>query len=69
MKIQIADKKNGIEVMFTLAAESKGEVDKWVKEVEKAGGKIISKPEEFGETYYGFVFSDTDGHTFNVFYM
>ncbi|MDB5199512.1 MAG: glyoxalase [Chitinophagaceae bacterium] len=69
MKVKFADTKNAIEVMFTLSAESKDQVDKWAKEVEKAGGKIISKPEEFGEGYYGFVFADPDGHTFNVFYM
>lgn len=69
MKVKIADTKNAIEVMFTLSAESKDQVDKWAKEVEKAGGKIISKPEEFGEGYYGFVFADPDGHTFNAFYM
>ena len=69
MKVKIADMKNAIEVMFTLSAESKDQVDKWAKEVEKAGGKIISKPEEFGQGYYGFVFADPDGHTFNVFYM
>ena len=32
-------------------AESKDQVDK----VEKAGGKIISNPEEFGNGNYGFV--------------
>lgn len=69
MKVKIADTKNAIEVMFTLSAESKDQVDNWAKEVEKAGGKIISKPEEIGEGYYGFVFADPDGHTFNVFYM
>jgi predicted lactoylglutathione lyase len=69
MKVKIADTKNAIEVMFTLSAESKDQVDKWAKEVEKAGGKIISDPEDFGEGYYGFVFADPDGHTFNVFYM
>ena len=69
MKVKFADTKNAIEVMFTLSAESKEQVDDWAKEVEKAGGKIISKPEEFGEGYYGFVFADPDGHTFNVFYM
>ena len=69
MKVKIADTKNAIEVMFTLSAESKEQVDEWANEVERAGGKIISKPEEFGEGYYGFVFSDPDGHTFNVFYM
>ncbi|MEO6232778.1 MAG: VOC family protein [Ferruginibacter sp.] len=69
MKIKMADPKNAIEVMFTLSAESKDQVDKWAKEVEKAGGKIISRPEEFGEGYYGFVFADPDGHAFNVFFM
>lgn len=69
MKVKIADTKNAIEVMFTLSAETREQVDKWAKEVEKAGGKIISRPEEFGEGYYGFVFADPDGHTFNVFYM
>ena len=69
MKVKIADSKNAIEVMFTLSAESKDQVDKWAMEVDKAGGKIISKPEEFGEGYHGFVFADPDGHTFNVFYM
>ncbi len=69
MKVKFADTKNAIEVMFTLSAESKDQVDKWAKEVEKAGGTIRSRPEEFGEGYYGFVFADPDGHTFNVFYM
>jgi len=69
MKGKIADTKNANEVLFTLSAESKDQVNKWAKEVEKAGGKNISKPEEFGEGYYGFVFADPDGHKFNVFYM
>jgi predicted lactoylglutathione lyase len=68
-KIKIADSQNSNEVVFTLSAESKEQVNNWAKEVERAGGKIISKPEEFGEGYYGFVFADPDGHKFNVFYM
>jgi uncharacterized protein len=55
--------------LFTLSAESKDQVNNWEKEVEGAGGKIISRPEEFGKGYYGFVFADPDGHRFNVFYM
>lgn len=69
IKGELADLQQGNEVVFTLAAESKNAVDNWEKEVNSAGGKIISKPEEFGEGYYGFVFSDPDGHKFNVFYM
>lgn len=69
MNVKIADTKNAIEIMFTLSAESTDQVNEWAKAVEKAGGKLISNPEAFGEGYYGFVFADPDGHTFNVFYM
>ena len=69
MKGEITDSENSNEVIFTISAESKAQVDNWAKEVKKAGGKIISEPEEFGEGYYGFVFADPDGHKFNVFYM
>ena len=69
IKGEITDSQNANEVIFTLSAESKDQVDNWSKEVERAGGKIISKPEEFGKGYYGFVFADHDGHKFNVFYM
>ena len=69
IKGELADLKLGNEIIFTLSAESKEEVNLWAKEVQKAGGKLVSKPEEFGEGYYGFVFADPDGHKFNVFYM
>ena len=69
MKGKIADTQNVNEIIFTLSAESKTEVDQWATAVEKAGGTNISQPEEFGEGYYGFVFADPDGHKFNVFYM
>jgi uncharacterized protein len=69
IKGEIADSQKANEVVFTLSAESKDHTDKWAKEVERAGGNIISGPEEFGEGYYGFLFADPDGHKFNVFYM
>jgi len=68
IKVEIADLKYGNEVVFTLSAGSKEEVDNWENEVIKAGGTIISSAEEF-DGYYGFVFADPDGHKFNVFYM
>ena len=68
-KIELTDPKQGNEIIFTLSAESKEEVNQWQEEVKKAGGTIISEAEEFGKGYYGFVFSDPDGHKFNVFYM
>lgn len=69
LKGPLVDPQQANEIIFTLSAESREEVDSWAKEVEAAGGKIISQPEEFGEGYYGFVFTDPDGHRFNVFYM
>lgn len=69
MKGQLIDTKAGNEIIFTLAADSKEDVNNWEKAVEQAGGTIVSKPEEFGEGYYGFVFADPDGHKFNVFHM
>jgi uncharacterized protein len=69
IKGQIVDTKVGNEIIFTLSAASKEEVDTWEKEIQLAGGTIVSRPEEFGEGYYGFVFADPDGHKFNVFYM
>jgi predicted lactoylglutathione lyase len=69
MKGEITDSQESNEVIYTLSAESKDQVDQWAREVESAGGKLVSQPEEFGKGYYGFVFADPDGHKFNVFYM
>ena len=69
MKGEIADLKYGNEIIFTLSADSREEVNNWENEVKNAGGTIISNAEEFGQGYYGFVFADPDGHKFNVFYM
>jgi hypothetical protein len=68
-KGEITDGQTGNEIVFTISAGSKSQVDEWAKEVEPAGGKVISVPEEFGKGYYGFLFADPDGHRFNVFYM
>jgi len=69
LKIEIADSQKVAEIVCTLSAASKEQVNEWEKEIEKAGGTIISRPEEFGKGYYGFLFADPDGHRFNVFYM
>ena len=69
VKGELADLQNGNEIIFTLSADSKQEVDNWEKEVKNAGGTIVSQAQEFGKGYYGFVFTDPDGHKFNVFYM
>ena len=66
---ELADLTQGNEIIFTLSASSREEVDLSAKEVQKAGGTLVTFPGEFGEEYYGFVFADPDGHRFNVFQM
>ncbi|MBV7532467.1 VOC family protein [Chitinophaga sp. sic0106] len=65
----IVDATAGNEIIFTLSAGTREEVDQWEQEIRKAGGTIVSQPAAFGEGYYGFVFADPDGHRFNVFQM
>jgi hypothetical protein len=71
---EIADLRRGNEIMFTLSAESKSEVDRWVEEINKAGGTVLFDPKKdrkklYDENgYYVCVFTDPDGHKFNVFY-
>lgn len=55
------------EIIFSLSAESKEEVDQWYIKVKNAGGKIYSEPQNF-EKGYTFGFADPDGHKFNVLY-
>ncbi|REC45293.1 VOC family protein [Chryseobacterium pennipullorum] len=67
--IPFGDSQSSNEIIFTLSAENKEQVNEWSEEVKNAGGTIVSEPESFGENYYGFVFADPDGHKFNVFFM
>ncbi len=69
MTVEIAEAHSAAEILFTLSADSKEEVDQWAPAVTKAGGTLLSQPEAFGAGYYGFMFADPDGHRFNVFYM
>ena len=67
---EIADLKNGNEVMFTLSADSREEVDEWADEVKNAGGTVFSEPQQIQDNnnWYGCGFADPDGHKWNVFY-
>jgi predicted lactoylglutathione lyase len=64
---EISDLKNGNEIIFSLSAETRKEVDEWVEIVKNAGGKIVVKPYEIGQGYT-FVFADPDGHKYNILY-
>ncbi|RYE19857.1 MAG: glyoxalase [Sphingobacteriales bacterium] len=65
----MVDASQGTEIVFTLSVDSREDADQWAKEIAAAGGTLVTQPAEFGDGYYGFVFTDPDGHKFNVFYM
>lgn len=55
------------EVIFSLSAENKEEVNNWVEKVKSAGGTIFAEPQDY-EKGYTFGFADPDGHKFNILY-
>ncbi len=65
----LSDTSKGSEVLFSIDAESKQEVDELTQKVEKAGGSIFGKPTEVQGWMYGSGFCDLDGHRWNVLYM
>lgn len=71
---ELSDLTKGNEIMFSLAAETKKEYDKWVDVIKKAGGKIHFDSNNDRKEFYdenGFfvcVFADPDGHKFNLLY-
>ncbi|WP_035650603.1 VOC family protein [Flavobacterium sp. ASV13] len=62
-----ADTKTENEIIFSLSADSRENVDEWYEIVKKAGAKIFSEPENFQQGYT-FGFTDPDGHKFNFLY-
>jgi|UPI0003FA99D4 predicted lactoylglutathione lyase len=65
----VADSWQGTEVLFSLGANSREEVDELAMKVERAGGTVFSKPGEKGGWMYGCGFADPDGHRWNALYM
>lgn len=66
---KIADTSKGTEVLFSIDAESKEEVDEMLQKAEDAGGKIYAKGGEKDGWMYGGGFVDLDGHRWNLLYM
>ncbi|WP_194766482.1 VOC family protein [Tamlana sp. I1] len=69
-----SDLSKGNEVMFSLSVENKEEYNHWVTEIKNAGGKILFDSNKDRKAFYdnnGFyvcVFTDPDGHKFNLLY-
>lgn len=65
----IADTSRSAEVIFSIGADSREEVDAFIQKVEVAGGSIFGKPSENEGWMYGAGFADLDGHRWNLLYM
>ncbi|RZJ65808.1 MAG: glyoxalase [Flavobacterium sp.] len=65
--IKAVDASKENEILFSLSADSKEEVDGYYQEVKRVGATIYAEPEVF-EKGYTFGFADPDGHKFNVLY-
>lgn len=57
------------EVLLSIDAQSKEEVDAMVQKAIDAGGTSNHKPSDMTGWMYGCVFTDIDGHKWNVLYM
>jgi uncharacterized protein len=65
---EIGDTKKTSEVIVTLSADSRKDVDEMVDKAIKAGGKPSGKLQEM-DGMYGRAFEDLDGHIWEVFHM
>ena len=68
-KNKIADTSQATEVLFSIDAESRDEVDEMANKAASAGGTVFSQPAELQGWMYGCGFSDPDGHRWNVLFM
>ena len=66
---EVADTTKGSEVLISIDAESKEEVDELADKAVKAGGNLFGPPSESQGWMYGCAFADLDGHKWNVLFM
>jgi len=64
----IADAMRNTEVLIALSCDSRNNVDEMVAKAVAAGGRIYTKPKDYG-FMYGHSFQDLDGHVWELFYM
>jgi uncharacterized protein len=65
----LADTKRGSEVLFSLGAASRSQVDEMADRARSAGGTLFAEPTESNGFMYGCGICDPDGHRWNVLFM
>ncbi|MEZ5427977.1 MAG: hypothetical protein R2747_17025 [Pyrinomonadaceae bacterium] len=68
-KSDVSNPKAGAEVLISIDAGNREEVDDLARKVFDAGGTIFSEPDEIQGWMYGFAFTDPDGHRWNMVHM
>jgi predicted lactoylglutathione lyase len=65
----IVDTQSHAEMLISIDAESRNEVEELAQKAEEAGGVLFAKPAENQGWMYGCGFSDLDGHRWNILFM
>jgi len=65
----LTDTQSSSEILISIDAESKEEVDELAKKVQEAGGNVFAPPADNQGWMYGCGFADLDGHRWNVLFM
>lgn len=65
----VSDTSKGSEVLFSLGADSREEVDAFAHHARSAGGTVFAEPGASNGFMYGCGFSDPDGHRWNALFM
>jgi uncharacterized protein len=65
----LTDTSKGSEVLFSLGAVTREDVDNYAKNAKAAGGTVFAEPGESNGFMYGCGFSDPDGHRWNPLFM
>ncbi|MGL2967532.1 VOC family protein [Flavobacterium sp. XGLA_31] len=65
----VSDTQTASQVLISIDAESREEVDALAQKAKAAGGTVFAEPGETMGWLYGCGFCDLDGHRWNVLYM
>ena len=65
----LSDTSKGTEVLFSLGAASREQVDDIADRAKSAGGSLFAEPRESNGFMYGCGICDPDGHRWNVLFM
>ena len=65
----VSDAASVAEVMLSLGADTREEVDAIAAKAKAAGGQVFGPPADVQGWMYGCGFSDLDGHRWNVLHM